>query len=53
MGWYKAGVLQFQFQGTLQFNRLRDDPIKAADEIGLFPMHVALKVTSVLGKRHA
>jgi hypothetical protein len=51
MGWYKAGVLQFQFQGTLQFNRLRDDPIKAADEIGLFPMHVALKVTSVLVKR--
>ncbi|WP_206617148.1 hypothetical protein [Mesorhizobium sp. M7A.F.Ca.CA.002.04.1.1] len=30
MGLYKAGVLQFQFQGTLQFNRLRDDPIKAA-----------------------
>jgi hypothetical protein len=30
LGWYKAGVLQFQFQGSLQFNRLRDDPIKAA-----------------------
>jgi hypothetical protein len=48
MGWYKAGVLQFQFQGTLQFNRLRDDPIKAAGE-----MACSQCMTSALGKGHA
>jgi hypothetical protein len=35
MRWCKAGVLQFQFQGTLQFNRLRDDPMKGCGRNGL------------------